>query len=112
MSSRARHPASIGCQRVKSLCGNLTLNRAAAEAVPYKELEAITMTLKAPIYAPLKVAAEEAAGKKINAMPGEARNRPSIWGHEKKERFFASLRMTKRTAFFAACEAAAHTCDL
>jgi hypothetical protein len=53
----------MGSQGVKSLCGNLTLDRAAAEAAPYKYLEAITTALKAPIYGPLYIAAEEAAGK-------------------------------------------------
>jgi hypothetical protein len=40
--------------------------------------------------------AEQAAEKIVYfVIPSEARNLSSIWPHEKKERFLASLRMTE-----------------
>ena len=55
-------------------------------------------------------AGKQAAEVIVNfVIPSEARNLSSVLAHDKKERFLASLGMTKRwESISAACEAAAH----
>jgi hypothetical protein len=56
----------------------------------------IGQRLKAQRLRGLYGAAQQRGGKVVYfAILSEARNLSSIWAHEKKERFFASLRMTK-----------------
>jgi hypothetical protein len=66
--------------------------------------------LKALLFRSLDVASEQAAEEIVNfVVPSEARNLSSVLAHDKKERFLASLGMTKRWgSISAACEAAAH----